>query len=78
MLLTSKKYRKQTSYVLDIQEKTGTVIFRVGDISSLFPRHCQTNRLNYSQAVLYHAWAHAFLQCASLDRLTTLGHNWTL
>ena len=32
MLLTSKKYRKQTSYVLDIQEKTGkqqSVIFRL-------------------------------------------------
>ena len=26
---------------------------RVGDISSLFQRHCQTNRLDYKQAVLY-------------------------
>ena len=25
----------------------------VGDISSLFERHCQTNRLDYKQAVLY-------------------------
>ena len=25
----------------------------VGDISSLFQRHCQTNRLYYKQAVLY-------------------------
>ena len=25
----------------------------VGDISSLFQRHCQTNRLDYKQAVLY-------------------------
>ena len=27
----------------------------VGDISSLFQRHCQTNRLYYKQAVLYTA-----------------------
>ena len=25
----------------------------VGDISSLFQRHCQTNKLDYKQAVLY-------------------------
>ena len=25
----------------------------VGDISSLFQRHCQTNRLDHKQAVLY-------------------------
>ena len=25
----------------------------VGDISSVFQRHCQTNRLDYKQAVLY-------------------------